>query len=119
MSANVPANSIPPVPESIAGTWPAWFLPVMSWLVMIARAVNVVLRGKINSVTTITLTASATSTTITDDRIGPSSHIALTPLTADAAALSPYISSRSSGSAVIHHGSFAVSDLTFSVAILG
>src|SRR5205085_9578876 len=103
-------TGVGPVPESAPQS--GW----AEWLVMIARALNQVLNGKINASTTLTLTANATSTTLTDDRIGPSSHIALTPLTSSATALdiAPYVSSRGSGTATISHGSSTATDLTFS-----
>lgn len=115
MSANVLGNNVAPIPESPSD------LGEPSWRVMIARAVNLLLKGKVNAVTTLTLNVSATSTTLTDDRVGPASHIALTPLTSSATALdiAPYVSARGKGSATISHGSSPASDLNFSVLILG
>ena len=121
MSANVPASGTPPPPESITGNWAGDLLRLVQWIGMIARTLIGVLRGKINATTTITLTQSATSTTLTDDRIGPSSHIALVPLTSSATAIdiAPYISARIPGSATISHGSSSANDLNFSVLIIG
>lgn len=115
--ASVRANAVPAIPEDGAVDPQT----LRTRLLMISRTVNLLLRGKANVVTTLTLTASATSTTLTDERIGPASYIALSPLTENATILdlAPYISSRSSGSAVITHGSTPASDCTYSVLILG
>jgi len=115
VSANMPAAGIGPVPESVPqSSWDAW-------LTQIARALNLVLGGKLNARTTLTLTASATSTTLTDTRIGPNTHIALTPLTSSATAIdiAPYISAQTKGSATISHGSSTASDLNFSALLIG
>lgn len=89
----------------------------------LSRVVGRLLDGKINTVSSVTLTASATTTTLTDPRITPDSHISFTPLTANAgAALAAgtfYISSRTNGSAVLAHANNAQTDRTFSYAIFG
>lgn len=125
MSANIPGNSIPPVPESIQapGDVPVWARTLFVWVTMAGRAINLMLRGKINAVTTVTLTASATSTTLKDDRIGPKSTVILEAQTASAAtarltAPGIYVVP-TAGSATINHPSNAAVDQTFSVAILG
>lgn len=52
----------------------------------VATALNQALKGKINSVGTVTLTAGAASTTVTDPKIGSATVIILFPQTANAAA---------------------------------
>lgn len=114
MSANIRSSGLDPVPESASAN-------LSTWVTLIARRVNQLLRGKINARTTVTLTASATSTTLTDDRIGPNSHIALTPLSSSATAIdiAPWISVQGPSSATISHGSSTATDLNFSVLIVG
>ena len=51
----------------------------------IANAANAALNGKINSFGTVTLTANAASTTVTDPRVGVNSAVFLMPQTANAA----------------------------------
>ncbi|HEX6840807.1 MAG TPA: hypothetical protein VF113_04735 [Stellaceae bacterium] len=119
MSANIPANSSPPVPESPPDN-PA---SVRAWRAIVARTVNLLQRGKINAATTLTLTASVTSTVLTDDRIGPKSAVVLEAQTASAAtarltAPGIYVVP-TSGSATVHHPSNAAVDQTFAVLIVG
>lgn len=52
----------------------------------VATALNNALRGKINSVGDVTLTASAASTTVKEPRVGDNSVVLLMPKTANAAA---------------------------------
>jgi hypothetical protein len=113
-TVRVPAIAIPPVPERATGSMEAW-------VVQIARTLNLVLRGKVNAVTSITLTANATSTTLIDDRIGASTYVALVPLTSSSTAIdiAPYVSARTRGSATIAHGSSPADDLEFSVLLIG
>jgi len=87
----------------------------------LARAVNTVLNGKINCVTSLKLTASATTTTFTDSRIGAFSHIVFTPTTPNAAAVasSLYVTSKGKGTCTVNHTSDANTDKTFDVSILG
>jgi hypothetical protein len=87
----------------------------------IARVINTILRGKLNAVGTITLTASAISTTLTDDRIGAESHIDFMPTTANAATAkaSIFVDGRKQGEATIHHASSANTDQTFTYLVIG
>lgn len=77
--------------------------------------------GKLNNVTDVTLTASSTTTTITDPRIGPDSHLSFTPTTATAATAAGglYVSARDTGTATVTHASTADTDKTFTLAIVG
>ena len=52
----------------------------------IANATNASLKGKINATGSVTLTASAASTTVTNPLIGANSAVFLTPQTANASA---------------------------------
>jgi len=105
----------PPVPEWRApGGWD-------QWLRQLAQATNLLLRGKANCTSRITLVAGASSTILTDERIGSFSVVILEAETASAA------SARSgglwvvpeSGRAVIHHPASAAGDAIFRVCIFG
>jgi len=85
----------------------------------VAEVVNNSMNGKTNNVGTVTLTDSTTTTTITDERLGFNSVILLSPLTANAAAQAPYVSTKAKGSAVITHTSVASTDLDFDYIIVG
>jgi hypothetical protein len=87
----------------------------------IAERVNRLLQGKLNAVTTLTLTANATSTTLTDPRIGGATFIDFMPLTANAAAAraSIWISARGIGTATITHANDANVDKTYDVLLIG
>jgi len=87
----------------------------------ITHALNLAIRGKLNCTGTVTLTASSTTTTLADIRIGPSSHIGFTPLTASAATAmtSLYVSSRGKETATLTHDSDAATDRDFSYVVLG
>lgn len=85
----------------------------------VAEVVNNAMNGKTNNTGTITLTASATTTALNDERLGFDSVVLLSPLTANASAQSPFISSQAKGSAVITHTSVAHSDLNFDYVIIG
>ena len=78
-------------------------------------------KGKFNCTISLTLTANATSTTLTDERIGYASYIDLMPLTANAATAKPnvYFSAMNNGSCTVNHASSAHTDQDFTVVILG
>lgn len=83
--------------------------------------VNGAIAGKLNAVTTVTLTANATTTTLIDKRITGDSFIGLFPLTANAAAAttSLYESAQDAGTATLTHNNTAATDRTFRVLIIG
>lgn len=87
----------------------------------IVLAVNNILRGKMNVVTTVTLAASATTTTLADPRIGADSAILLIPRTANAAGAvaTTYIGAKGKQTATITHASASSTDRTFDVVVLG
>lgn len=84
----------------------------------VAEVVRGLMDGKSNNTGTVTL-ASGTSTTLTDARVGSGSTILLTPLTATAAALVPYVSARASGTATLTHANNAAADANYAYAIIG
>jgi hypothetical protein len=85
----------------------------------VAEVVNNLAAGKSNNTGNVTLTASSTTTTLNDERLGFDSVILLSPLTANAAAQNPYISTKAKGSVVITHTSVASTDLNFDYIIVG
>lgn len=89
---------------------------------LIAQCLQGAMQGKLNAVTKVTLTPSATTTTITDARIGAETHFSFSPLTLNAVtalASGLYVSSQQKGSAVLTHASSANADQTFSVLMIG
>lgn len=94
---------------------------VKTWVLEAAGAINRHNSGKMNVTIDVTLRASQTTTTVTDARISDTCAICLSPKTSNAAAAvgTTYISSQTSGSAVITHANNAQTDKTFRLAILG
>lgn len=88
-----------------------------------AQAVNLLIDGKFNSTGSVTLTASATTTAVTDYRAGPGSVIVFTPTTANAAAEqgggTMYLSARSKEGFTITHANNAQTDRTFIYIVIG
>lgn len=86
----------------------------------LAQALALVMQGKMNATSEVTLTPNATSTTIVDARIGSNTWIGLSPLTANAAAAhsSVYVSSQQKGQATLTHASSPNSDQTFNVLMI-
>lgn len=92
------------------------------WLEKIAIALNLAYDGKTDNVGTVTLTASATTTTVTDKRTSNASGVYLCPTTANAAtALSTtYLSARTPGTSfTLTHANTADVDKTFTYTIVG
>jgi len=89
----------------------------------IALVVNSILDGKINATGSVTLTASAASTAVTEDRAGDDSVILFMPTTANAAseqaAGGMYVSSRGKQTFTITHANNAQSDRTFEYVVIG
>jgi hypothetical protein len=88
------------------------------------KIVAVIIRlvaGKTNNVTSVTLTAGATTTTLTDSRIGGGSFLGFSPTTATAATAMTklYVSAKTKGSATLTHDNTADIDRTFNVLIVG
>lgn len=80
-----------------------------------------IMDGKVNATGSVTLTASDTTTTMADPRIGAASVLLFMPTTANAktAAANLYVSARASGSATLTHASSANVDQTFAYAVIG
>lgn len=78
-------------------------------------------QGHLSNTGSVTLTASATTTTVTDDRVGVNTVPILQPATSSAAALylSTWVSTVTNGSFTITHSSTAAVDKTFRYALLG
>jgi len=89
----------------------------------VATIVNNILDGKINATGTVTLTASAASTAVTEDRAGATSVILFMPTTANAAAEQAaggmYVSSRGKQTFTITHANNTQSDRTFGYIVIG
>ena len=89
----------------------------------ISQVVNNILDGKLNSTGTVTLSASATSTAVADERAGSTSIILLMPTTANAAAEigagTAYISARTKRSFTITHANNSQTDRTFGYVVIG
>lgn len=88
-----------------------------------AQAVNLLIDGKLNSTGTVTLTASAASTAVTDYRAGPDSVIVFTPTTANAAAEqgggTMYLSARAKQGFTLTHANNSQTDRTFLYLVIG
>tara|TARA_R110002020_G_scaffold212027_5_gene418401 strand:+ start:2240 stop:2581 length:342 start_codon:yes stop_codon:yes gene_type:complete len=92
-----------------------------------AEAINAIDDGKLSSNAEITLTASATSTVITDRRVGKDSVILFMPVTANAAAAlgagTMYVTTANidprASTFTITHPSNSQTDKTFRYVVLG
>ena len=88
----------------------------------ISEVVNGIMQGKTNNTGTVTLAvASATTTTINDERIGYDSIITFMPTTANAASAMTnlYVSAKTKGSATLTHSANTSADKTYSYIIVG
>ncbi len=87
----------------------------------IAEVVNRTVDGKLNSTGSVTLTASAASTAVSEDRAGPDSVILFMPTTANAAAEMDgmFVSSRGKQTFTITHANNSQSDRTFKYVVIG
>lgn len=95
------------------------------WLRLIAKTINGILNGEINTNSTVTLTANQTATTVTDRRIGKDSVVIFDPRTANAATElasgNMYISAVAplSNTFTITHTNNAQTDRAFKYAFIG
>ena len=89
----------------------------------ISQVVNNILDGKLNSTGSVTLTASAASTAVSEARAGYDSVILFMPTTANAAAEQAaggfYVSSRGKQTFTITHANNAQTDRTFEYIVIG
>lgn len=106
-------NQFPTVPLSMPDTG--------QHLRLVSTSLNNTINGKLNSTGSVTLTASATTTTLTDARIGGNSVVLFMPTTANAstAYANLYVSTIGNGSATLTHSSSANTDQTFSYCVIG
>ena len=84
-------------------------------------AVNRLMDGRSNAFGDVTLTASATTTAVTDYRVGADSVISLMATTSNAAAAlgTTYVSARTQNGFTLTHANNAQTDRTFGYAITG
>lgn len=86
----------------------------------IAERVNALLRGKLNSHGSVTLTLSSATTTLTDPNIGLDSTILFSFKTANAQTEGlPWYSITGAGSATLNHQNNATTGRTFGYLIVG
>lgn len=89
---------------------------------VVAEVVNGIMNGKTNNTGKITLNVSATTTTLTDRRIGGDSVILFMPLNDKAADEMAhghmYVSSRAQGAATITHGNHTY-EMIFAYVVIG
>lgn len=78
-------------------------------------------QGHLQCVGNLTLAVSATTTVVSDQRVGGSSFIKLSPMTANAASAMPtvYVSSVGKQTFTLTHASSASADRNFRYAVLG
>ena len=86
-----------------------------------ANVIRNLVDGKSNNTGSITLTANATTSTLTDQRVGANSVIVLMPKTANAATAmtSLFVSARGTGTATLTHDSNAATDRHLEYVIIG
>jgi hypothetical protein len=84
-------------------------------------AVNRMMDGRSNAVGEVTLTASATTTAVTDYRVGRDSVVVLMPTTSNAAAAvgTTYVSALTQNGFTLTHANNAQTDRTFGYAVVG
>lgn len=90
----------------------------VSHRMQIADAANAALRGELLNTGTVTIVAGATSTTITDARLGVGKLLLLTPLDAYGAGLAWHLESMGNGSCVVGHSALA-HDAAFGWVVIG
>lgn len=94
--------------------------PTAEWCRKLAEAIEQLANGSGRSVGTLTLTAGTTTTTVQSIYVTPTSHITLTPTTANGAAAiaTTYVSARNNGvSFVLTHANSAQTDRSFTYEV--
>lgn len=93
------------------------------WLRQLATILGNVMQGKLNATATVTLTANAASTTVTDFRVGAGSCITFMPMTPNAAAEigagTMYVSARGKREFTITHANNGQVDRDFVYQVIG
>lgn len=101
---------------------PLWMVAqnIKNHVLELAIIINQMIDGKRNSSGTFTLTASATSTTVTNERCSTDSKVLFSPRTSNAAAAlaSTYVTV-ANGSFTVNHANNAQTDRVFSYDITG
>ena len=96
------------------------FAALANWLRVAVPTLNAMLLGRLNAVGTVTLTPSVASTTVNDPRVSADSHIDLSPLTANAQAMTWRISTKTAGASfVVTHTNDANTGKDFTYSIIG
>ena len=112
----------------MAGTFPGVMpalIDLVQWIRQAALVINSLRKGDVNSTTSLTLTASTTTTVLTDPNLTPAKWLDFDPLTANAATEKAngtiYVLSadRGNGSFTVTHASNSQTDRTFRVLIMG
>jgi hypothetical protein len=86
----------------------------------VSEVVRGIMDGKTNNTGSITLaTGGATTTTLSDGRIGKNSLIFFTPKSAVAAASNVYVSSQDIGTATLTHAANITSGKTYGYIVVG
>jgi hypothetical protein len=86
----------------------------------VAEVVNGIMNGKTNNHGSVTLaTGGATTTTITDERIGYGSKIMLMPTSATSSTTTVYVSAKGKGNATVSHAANSTSNITFDYVVVG
>lgn len=98
-------------------------IPSQPYGPIVGAVVQNLMRGKMNALGDVTLTASQATTVVSDPLVGPDSCILFMPTTASAAtemgAGSMYVSSRGDGTFTITHVNDTPADRTFRYVVLG
>ena len=102
---------------------PTTYRDVKAHLRLVVNGLKELADGRVNSVSSVTLTASSATTSVTDIRVGPDSSVHFDPTTANAAAEQAaggmYVSSRGDQTFTITHANNSQTDRTFKYAVLG
>lgn len=89
----------------------------------IIQTINQLILGNLNNTGTVTLTASAATTTVSNSRVSANSYIDFMPTSANAAAElaagTMYVSSRNKGEFTITHANNAQTDRSFAYIHVG
>ena len=86
----------------------------------VAEIVRGIMDGRTNNTGSITLAVGgATSTTLTDPRIGYDSVILLSPVSVNASGFAVYISSNARGSAILSHAANSTASRVFKYIVVG
>ena len=109
--------------EKMMEAVPTTYRDVKAHLRLVVNGLKELADGRVNSVSSVTLTASSATTVVTDPRVGPNSSIFFEPQTANAAteqaAGGMYVSSKGDQTFTVTHANNAQTDRRFGYAVLG